>query len=219
MRFLLALALYLAPLAALAEGSLPKSVQMKIKRDAPAYVADVATLIEGFGQDGAIDAAGLKSVVLLARAEARALGFRRLQGADLDGDGAIAARELAVAAAAASAMARGRLKVNFATADGDSDGAVSAEELLAYANAVAQEVFGAEREAAVMAILAFDGNGDGRVTLPEVQVAVAALASTPGKAREIQNQFQVQANDHQGDQPGQKAQPEGRDQRAHLGAI
>ncbi len=219
MRCLLALALILAPLAALADGALPKTVQSKLKRDAAGYVADLTVLIEGFGQDGAIDAGGLRNVVLLARAEARALAFRRLQGADLDGDGAIAGAEVAVAAAAASAVARGRLKANFATADGNADGRVTAAELQAYAHSVALQAFSAEKEAALLAVMQFDGDGDGRVTLPEVRAAVAALASTPGQAGEIQDELQVQAHDHQRDQPGQKPQPERRHQRPHLGAI
>lgn len=219
MRFCLVLALILTPLAALADGALPKSVQSKVKRDAAGYVADLTVLIEGFGQGGAIDGQGLRNVALLARAEARALAFRRLQGADLDGDGAITGQEVAVAAAAASAVARGRLKANFAVADGDADGRVTAGELQAYANDVAQEAFSAEKEAALLAVMQFDGDGDGRVTVPEVQAAVAALASTAGQAREIQNEFQVQAHDDQRNQPGQKPEPQRREQGPHLGAI
>lgn len=218
MRFLLALTVMLVPLGALAEG-LPKAVQSKIKRDAAGYLADLTVLIEGFGQNGAIDAKGLRNVVLLARAEARALALRRLQGADLDGDGTISGEEVAIAAAAASAVARGRLKANFAAADGNSDGRVTMEELQAHANGVALEAFSPAKEAAMLAVLGFDGDGDGRVTLAEVRAAVAALASSPGQAKEIQNEFQIEADDHQGNQPGDNPQPHRRDQSAHLGAI
>jgi subtilisin family serine protease len=234
MRILLLLALCLAPLAVLAEGTsrldtapLPSAILAKIKRDPAGYVAELGVLIEGFGKDGAIDLTGLGNVVALARAEARALAFRRLQGADLDGDGSIDGAELAVAAAAASAVARGRLKVNFATADGDGDGRVTAGEVQTFANDVALQAFRAEKAAAVLAVLWFDGDGDGRVTRAEAEAGVAALAltlaegraSASGQAKEIQNQFQVQSHDHQGDQHRQGDQPEWRLQRPHLGAI
>lgn len=227
MRYLLALAIFLAPLAALADAAqarllqarMPRAVLTKVKRDAPAYVEDVLVLIEGFGRDGAIDRQGLQNVVALARAEARALAFRRLQGADLDGDGSIAGEELAVAAAAASAVARGRLVVNFAQSDSDGDGRVTAAELQAYANAVALQAFSADKAQAVMSVLYFDTDGDGRVTGAEVEFSVAALASAAGQTREIQNEFQVQADDHQRDQPSQQSQPDRRDQGTHLGAI
>ena len=68
---------------------------------------------------------GLENVVAQARAEVRAMAFRRLQGADLNGDGAISGPEVQVTAAAASAVSRGRMIVHFGHADADGDGAVS----------------------------------------------------------------------------------------------
>lgn len=218
MRLVLILFLAFWPGAALAEG-VPKSVVAKVNRDAQRYVDEVSVLIEGFGTAGAIDRQGLENVVGLARAEARALAFRRVQGADLDGDGIIAGGEVAVAAAAASAVARGRLLVHFAQADGDRDGQVTPPELQTYANDVALDAFSADKAHAVLAVLAFDGDGDGWVSVPEVQTAVAALASAKGNAREIHNQFQIQAHDDHRDQHGKRDQPARRHQPTHLGAI
>jgi len=221
MRYVLALVLSLAlmPLAAVAEGALPKSVQSKVRHNATGYVADLTVLIEGFGQDGAIDAQGLRNVVLLARAEARALAFRRLQGADLDGDGAITGAEVAVAAAAASAVARGRLKVNFAAADGDGDGRVTSVELQAYANEVALAAFSSDKEAAMLAVLQFDGDGNGWVSVSEVQAAVAALSASFGQDRMMQNQFQAEAHAGQDKRAEQENGPGRRGLPAQGGAI
>jgi hypothetical protein len=151
---------------------IPDSVAAQIGRDPEGYFEDIAVIIAGYGSGGAIDAAGLQTLVALARADARALGFRRLQGADLDGDGAIAGDEMRSKAAASAAGARGRLMVNFAKADGNGDDMVSAEELQTYANAVALENFSNQRAAQVYAVMGFDSNGDGRVTVAEVRSAI-----------------------------------------------
>jgi Ca2+-binding EF-hand superfamily protein len=218
MRLILAIILSILPVALWAE-VVSKTVAAKIGRDAQGYIDGVSVLIEGFGTDGAIDRRGLENVVALARAEARALAFRRLQGADLDGDGAIAGHEAQVTAAAVSAVARGRLLVNFAQADDDGDGEVSVGELQAYANGVALEAFSAAKAQDVMAVLGFDGDGDGRVSVAEVTAAVTELALSQGAGREIHNKLDVQDHDHGGDQPGQQGQPARGDHRAHLGPV
>lgn len=218
MRWVLGIIFLLFATPVLADG-VPKSVAAKVSRDAQKYIDEVTVLILGFGTAGAIDRAGLENVVAMARAEARALGFRRLQAADLNGDGAIAGPEVQVTAAAISAVSRGRLVVHFGHADRDGDGTVSVAELQTYANAVSLEAFSPDKAAGVYAVLGFDGDGDGRVTVPEVAAAVSALASEQRNPREIQNEFQIQHQDDGGDQNGQKDQPAPGDQRPHLDAV
>lgn len=206
MQWILAFLLGIVPLMVLADG-LPQAVAAQVARDPEKYLDDLAVLIEGFGQNGAIDAAGLQNMIAMARADARAVAFRRLQGADLNGDGAIAGDEMRIKAAALAAAARGRLVVNFGKADLNSDDQVSIEELQGYANAAAEQAFGADKAAAVLAILALDGDGDGRVTVAEARTALAQLASAKGGEREIHNQFQIEGDNHDGDQNGQRDQP------------
>ncbi|MBC7736127.1 MAG: hypothetical protein H7245_02630, partial [Candidatus Saccharibacteria bacterium] len=89
MRWVLAMICGLWPALMLADG-LPQSVVVQVERNPDKYLDDLAVMIAGYGTDGAIDAEGLRNVVMIARAAARAAALNRLQGADLDGDGAIA---------------------------------------------------------------------------------------------------------------------------------
>lgn len=218
MQWILAVLVGIIPLMVLAD-SLPQSVSARIERDPEKYLDELAVLIEGFGRGGAIDDAGLRNMVAMARADARALAFRRLQGADLDGDGAIGGDEMRITAAALAAAARGRLMVNFGKADLDGDNLVTVAELQGYANAVAQQAFSADKEAAVLGIMVLDGDGDGRVTVAEARTALAQLASTQSGEREIHNQLQIEGDNHGGDQDRQPDQPIRGGERAHLAAV
>jgi hypothetical protein len=171
MRWIFALILLGLPVLAHAQ-DLPAALAGKIERKPDKYLAYLVVIITGYGKDGAIDMAGLQSIVAMERAEARATGFWRLQDADLDGDGAIAGDEMQVKAAASDARARGRLILYFGTADANADGRVSADELQSYANAVALESYSEDQAAQLYAIMAFDKNRDGRVTLPEAKAGI-----------------------------------------------
>lgn len=217
MQWILAVMLGIVPMMVLAE-AVPQALAAQVARNPDKYLDDLAVLIAGYGQNGAIDAAGLQNMVAMARADARAVAFRRLQGADLDGDGAIGGEEMRIKAAALAASARGRLIVNFGKADLDGDDQVTVAELQGYGNAAAEQAFGADKVAGVMAVLALDGDGDGRVTLAEARAALA-LASTKGGQREIHNQFQVEGDYDHGDQNGQGDQPVRGGKGAHLGTV
>lgn len=176
MRFLWALTLSLLP-AAVAAQDLPAALLAQIERRPEAYIDDVAVIISGYGTGGSIDKAALQNLVAMQRADGRALGFRRLHGADLDGDGAITGEELQIKAAALAAAARGRLILYFGKADADADGRVSAPELHSYANQLALSVFSPQKEAELYGMLGFDQDGDGRVTFNEVKAGVALTAA------------------------------------------
>lgn len=214
MRWFLAVIIWIWPLVAMAEG-LPQAVVVQVERNPEKYLDDLAVLIAGYGNGGTIDAVALHNVVALARAQARAVALNRLLGADLNGDGAVSGAELRVSAAALAASARGRLVVNFGKADVDGDGAVTAAELQFYANTAAQKAFSEAKAAAVYAIMGFDGNGDGQVTLPEVAAAIAQVASA-ATDKKIKNQLQIKGYDDHGNQDGQGNQPARRREGTHL---
>ena len=180
MRWLMVM-LMVWPMAALADW--PKALVAQVQRNPDKYLDVMAVMIAGFGTDGALDAVALHNVVALARADVRALALQRLLPADLDGDGTVALAEMQLRAATEAAGLRGRLVLAFGKADADGDGHVTAVELQAYANGVAQNAFSADKAAAIYAVLGFDGNGDGRVTLAEISAGIA-LVSGPGKTPE-----------------------------------
>ena len=155
--------------------TLPDTVAKRIKADPVAYIDEVAALIAGYGRDCAIDAGGIDLRIAMARAAARVTGTARLLRADLDGDGAVAPDELAAVQGASSAQDRGKLAVTFARADGDANGTVDTAEVQALAATAALSGFGDAKAAALRGIMAFDVDGDGKVTLNEVRSGLTAL--------------------------------------------
>ncbi len=177
MRWILAAIFSLLALQAAGQ-AVPGPLTKLVQRDPLGFADDVAVIIAGFGKGDAIDRAGLRNLVAMERADARAMALRRLQGADLDGDGAISGGEMRIKAAALAAAARGRLILYFGKADLQGDDAVSADELQIYAETVARGDFSDARAAEIYAIIGFDKNADGRVTLDEVRAAIG-LAAAP----------------------------------------
>lgn len=174
---LVALALLVARAAPMAAQTLPEPVLNRLAQDLPPFLELAANLIHGFGTADGIDRAGVDRFVALERAATRASALRRLQLADLDFDGSITAAELQVLADAAAAKSRGRLWALMERADLDGDRVVSVAELDAFGRAEAMAGFSAMDEAIARAVLTFDGDANGRVTLEEVKAAVAALAT------------------------------------------
>ena len=174
MRLIVCLVLMLWPLAALADG-LPPAAQKKIAADPSKFMENVQALILGYGQDGALTGAALADYIALERARARASAVRVLMAMDLDGDGALGRDELGFAAAASAASTRGRLWVLFGKADLDGDEVISPQEVAAQAEAAALRSFTEAEAQAVRALMAFDADGDGAVTVEEVAQAVAEL--------------------------------------------
>jgi hypothetical protein len=155
------------------DGALAKRMQ----RDMGDVAADAMTLILGYGTGGSIDRAGIETWLSVDRAVARAQVMRRMVEADLNADGTVAAAEIAVIAGAAEAGIRGRIMQNHALADANGDGAVSATEAAARAEAFAMERVSEGDAARAMALMGLDMNGDGRLTLAEVDEATRLMAA------------------------------------------
>ncbi|MFM2391016.1 MAG: hypothetical protein RLZZ437_2571 [Pseudomonadota bacterium] len=155
------------------DGALAKRMQ----RDMGDVAADAMTLILGYGRDGAIDRAGIETWLAVERAVARAQVMRRMIEADLDADGTVTAAEIAVIAGAAEAGIRGRIMQNHALADSDGDGAVSAPEAAARAQGFAMDEVSEGDAARAMALMGLDMDGDGRLTLAEVDRAAQLMAA------------------------------------------
>ena len=109
----------------------------------------------------------------------RAAALRKLLPADLDFDGAIDRDEMTKVAAAASATVRGRFWQMHAAADADGDGRVTADELSAWGLAQAMQRVSAADEAETLAVLSFDADKDGWVSLAEVRAGLTALGPKP----------------------------------------
>lgn len=189
MKWILVLIGMLTPFVAKAQ-VLPQALAAQVERNPEQYLDYLAVLIAGYGRNGAIDAQGLQNIVAMERADARAMAIRRLQGADLDGDGAIDGEEMRIKAAASASAARGRLILYFGKADFDRDDHVSVDELQAYANLVALQDVSEDRAAKVFAVMGFDQNSDGWVTLAEVKSMIALTRSGRGEHK-IKDKFQI----------------------------
>jgi hypothetical protein len=148
----------------------------RMQRDMDDVAADAMTLILGYGQGGAIDRAGIATWLAVERASARAQVMRRIVEADLDADGVVSAAEIGVIAATAEARLRGRIMQNHSAADSNGDGAVSATEAAARAEAFAQEQVSDADAARAMALMGLDLDGNGQLTLTEVQEAARLMA-------------------------------------------
>jgi hypothetical protein len=146
-----------------------------IQKNPDRYFDRASALIYGYGGPKGIDKAGIEQAIALQRADARALAMRKLMAADLDFDGAIGGDEIAVIGAAANATARGRLWQMFAAADADGDGRVTAEELAAWGLAQAMDRVSAADAAETLAVLGFDSDNNGWVTLGELRAGLADL--------------------------------------------
>lgn len=159
-----------------AEGALPPAVLKRIKEAPARFLADAADLIHGYGGPQGIDRAGVETHIALERASARARALRRFWEADLDADGTVTLSEMRSLATSADAAQRGRIMAQFAQADGDGDGQVAPAELRVQAEGAALRAMSEAKAAGLVAILAFDADGNGSVTLSEVAREVEALA-------------------------------------------
>ena len=156
----------------------PEALAKRLRRAPDDFVADAASLILGYGQNGGIDRAGIAQFVAVERARARAGALRRMWEADLNADGAVTTGELGVLVAAAEARYRGRMMLTHEAADGDADGTVTAVEMLAKANVMALDQFSAADEERMMAMLYLDLDADGTLTLDEVREVARMMGET-----------------------------------------
>lgn len=188
MRVVIVLGMMLAMLGggAWAEGlpaTVPAKLVKRLAANPEAVKAAAGDLIHGHGTDGGIDRQGILQAVALDRAAARARAMVPLVAADLDADGQVTGPEMAVVAKAADAAYRGRLMRAQGQADGDGDGTVSRVEAFAFADAEAMRRVDAGDEARLMAYLTLDINGDGRLTLAEVDEAADLARSAAAAAQ------------------------------------
>jgi hypothetical protein len=156
-------------------GRTPGSMLSEMRGDPDAFLEEAAGVILGFGGRDGIDAPGLEDAVAASRAQVRAREIRRLLQADLNNDLAIDRHERDVAIATASATMRGRLMNWHLTADRSGDGTVSWSELRGFAQDVSVKVLSEDRAAAIRALMVFDLDGNGRVTVAELRMALDLL--------------------------------------------
>ena len=158
----------------------PERLAKRLADNPEAVLAAAGDLIAGFGRDGAIDRQGILQAVAMDRAAARARAMVPLIAADLDADGRITSVEMAAVIAASDAGFRGRLMRVKVGADADENGVVERDEMFVWADALARKRVDAGDEARALAYLTLDLDGDGRLTLAEVEEAT--LRATAGAA-------------------------------------
>jgi hypothetical protein len=169
-----ALAQDITPQAALA--LLPADVAEAIAARPARFAEQSADMILSHGQDDAVTADDIDRALALDRAFFRARALRPFLEADLDADGTITRAEIRARAGVLGADGRARLLRQHGQADIDGDGALAPGELSAHAQAASEQALTPEDAAMARAILAFDLDADGRVTLSEMQAAAAALS-------------------------------------------
>jgi len=137
---------------------------------------DVALgVIHGHGSAGAVVQADLDRVAALDRAFFRARAIQPLMECDLDNDGAVTRAEAAARAAVLGVTARSRLMLMQGAADADGDGTATAAELRDQAEAAALQAGQGAEAAQIAALMGLDLDGDGRLTLTEVERIAATL--------------------------------------------
>ena len=156
--------------------SLPAK-RLKALRTAPGgFLDDAAEVIYANGRDGQIDAAGIETYIELRRAEIRARRLGLFLAADLDNDGAITLAEASLFAASLGARRRGEVQWGFDAADADANRSVTMDELRSHADGAAMKFLDETEAAGLRSLILFDLDGNGRVAMDEVVVAVSALA-------------------------------------------
>ncbi|MDW4550458.1 EF-hand domain-containing protein [Defluviimonas sp. D31] len=156
---------------------LPERVVSRIQARKAAYAEDAADLILSFGVGGGVGPDGIDTAIRATRAKVRAREMERFLRADLDNDGRMTAAEVEGLIARSYEGRRGKLKLAQERADRDGDGVISAAELKAHAEAAALAALDERDAAELMALMAFDLDRDGRVTLAEVMAGVEAVAA------------------------------------------
>lgn len=163
-----------------AMSSLPPELAERIAAR-PDRWRDVAlTMIHGHGTGGALTQADIDRAAALDRAFFRARALQPMMQADLDNDGAVTLEEVSARAGRLAAGPRAELMMGHAAADADGDGTASAAELRLMAEAEAAGAAQGADAQMTAALMAFDTDGDGRLTLAEVASIHAALVAANG---------------------------------------
>ncbi|MEY4984417.1 MAG: hypothetical protein RIR62_2683 [Pseudomonadota bacterium] len=155
--------------------ALPPELAERIAARPDRWRAAALGAVWGHGSDGAVTQADLDRAAALDRAFFRARALAPLMQADLDNDGALTVAEAAARGGRLAAPDRAELMMAQAVADADGDGTASAAELRAMAEAEALRAGGGAEAAMVAALMAFDADGDARLTVAEVEAAFAAM--------------------------------------------
>ena len=154
---------------------LPESTMRKLRKGPDYFIEQAAGLILGYGENGRIDQHGIDLYIASRFAEVRAREIRKFLKGDLNDDLQLSELELSVQINAASARQRGRLLLDFRAADINQDGVLTFDEMRSYAQTRADAGLGQWQLADLKALMEFDTNDDGFVSLDEVVVTARAL--------------------------------------------
>lgn len=170
----------LTPQVAAAVQGLPGDMR-KALRERPGNFTDTfAKPIILFGRAGSenwagVDLAGIETFIKLQRAQRRSWVLQRFHIADLNNDGAITQREIDVVLPTIDDHKQTSLVLGFHTGDVNGDGILAPIELRGLAQAGVTNADNLQREAGFRALMTFDLDRNGLLTLDEFLQVTAAF--------------------------------------------
>jgi Ca2+-binding EF-hand superfamily protein len=164
--------------------SLPPEVRDDLLSGPKGFVARFRTVILGFGGPDGIGGPAIDLYIDAVRAQARNDVRSGLLDADLDNDGDILLSEVERLCPVVSAYQRAALREAFQQADADGDATVTEAEIALEAEVQARNRIDASDEMVLRSLVRFDLDGNGLVSMGEVErIAEVARASAAKAAR------------------------------------
>lgn len=167
---------------------LPERILKQIVRDKDGVLRQMSNTLFQLAPDGVATVEAIRIFRLRNDAHNRSRALSQFLRFDLDGDGQIDKDEIASLSPYLPANQRSELTLAIVENDKDADGELSAQEISAAANNVVSIKNNLRRSDQFEAIMSFDLDQDGQVTLPEIAKVIAsvdtsAVASTRSTIR------------------------------------
>ncbi|MFC2970415.1 hypothetical protein [Acidimangrovimonas pyrenivorans] len=170
------------PVLDLARLGLTARETSSIARDPAASLRRFYTTALGLSPDGTISQQVIESRDRISRARLRGGRIGAVLGYDLNDDGAISSEEIAAVLDTLTGRRRADLLILRDSGDGNGDGRIDMAEIRAYAARQQRtSLLTALSARRYQTLLKMDVDGDGKVTLEEIRMVVAAIAAQRGK--------------------------------------
>ena len=155
--------------------SLPDDVLKRIKQRGVRYLPELSQWIFQISPDGIATPAAAELQRAQQKAVARAREITALLRYDLNGDGNLTDHEVQQQFPYLSVQERASLMLKILDGDDNADQTLSLEEILAIGRNTDAQLDSRANAQMLEAIMAFDYNGDGQVSLDEASAVIAAI--------------------------------------------